>query len=246
MPKLVPSVDTDLAGRVDDRPRTEPRPQPTWTTTDRKLGRWACYLTVVLSVAYVPVMGVGFLANGGFADPVGDPYLATMELLILLMSVPLVLLFAAVHSYAPTSRKIVSRSSLAFVTVAVGITTCVHIVLLTVGRQTDQTSLPGYDQLLSWTWPSVVFGLDIAAWDFFFGIALILAALVFSGPGLPALVRRGLLLSGSLCLLGLVGAPLGDMGLRDIGIVGYAVVFPVVLLFLARLFAATPVAGGDA
>jgi hypothetical protein len=31
------------------------------------------------------------------------------------------------------------------------------------------------------------------------------------------------------------------MGVRDIGIAGYAVVLPVVLLVMARLFAATPV-----
>ncbi len=38
-----------------------------------------------------------------------------------------------------------------------------------------------------------------------------------------------------------MGAATGNMGLRDIGIVGYAVILPVVLLVMARLFAATPV-----
>jgi hypothetical protein len=109
------------------------------------------------------------------------------------------------------------------------------------GRQANVQTLPGYDMLLSWNWPSVVFALDIASWDFFFGFALVLAAAAFPGPGLPRLVRRGLLLSGALSLFGLVGAATGNMGVRDIGIVGYAVVLPVVLLVMARLFAATPV-----
>ena len=241
----MPSADAGVLSTLPGHPQIERTVQPTWTATDRNLGRWACYLSFVFSLAYVPTMLAGFLANGGFADPVGDPYLAVMELLILLTAIPLIVLFGAVHSYAPPSRKTLSLSAFAFVTLAVGTTVCVHLVLLTVGRQTDQTSLPGYDQLLSWTWPSVVFALDIAAWDFFFGVALILGALVFSGPGLPRLVRRGLLLSGALCLLGIVGAPLGNMGLRDIGVAGYAVVFPVVALVLARHFAATPVTGAD-
>jgi hypothetical protein len=41
-------------------------------------------------------------------------------------------------------------------------------------------------------------------------------------------------------MFGLVGAAMNNMAVRDIGIVGYAVVLPVVLLVMARLFAATP------
>lgn len=212
-----------------------------WTATSRNLGRWACYLAFLLSLAYVPAMLAGFSANGGFDHPVEDPYLAVMELLILPLAICLVVVFAAVHLFAPPSRQILGISSLALLTVMAGITCSVHIVALTVGHQTDRTTLPGYDRLFSWTWPSVIFALDIVAWDFFLGIALILAAFVFRGAGLPALVRRGLLLSGVLCLVGLIGAPLGNMSLRNVGIAGYAVVLPVVLLVLARLFTITPV-----
>lgn len=212
-----------------------------WTITDRGVGRVACQVSFLLSLAYVPAMLGGFLANGGFDKPIADPYLAIMELLILGLAIPLVMVFACVHSYATPDRKSLSLGALALVTLTVGITVCVHLVLLTLGRQTDATTLPGYDRLLSWNWPSVVFALDIASWDFCFGSALLLAAAVFKGPGLSGLVRRGLQLSGGLCLFGLVGAATGNMGVRDIGIVGYAVVLPVVLLLLARLFAVTPV-----
>jgi hypothetical protein len=214
-------------------------PSATWTSTERTVGRAACWVIFLLSLAYVPVMLAGFLANGGFDKPVADPYLAIMELLILLMAIPLVALFACVHTYAPANRKTITLSALALVTVAVGITVCVHVVLLTAGRQLDATS-PGYDLLLSWNWPSVAFALDIASWDFFLGFGLLLAATAFTGPGLSSLVRRGLQLSGAVCLFGLVGAATGNMGLRDIGIAGYAVILPVVLLLMARVFAATP------
>jgi hypothetical protein len=215
---------------------------PTWTSTERTVGRAACWVIFVLSVAYVPAMLAGFLANGGFDKPVADPYLGIMEVLILLMAIPLVMLFACVHAYAPANRKTLSLSALALVTVAVGITVCVHVVLLTAGRQLDAATSPGYNLLLSWTWPSVAFALDIASWDFFLGFGLILAATAFTGSGSPRLVRRGLLVSGAVCLFGLAGAATGNMGMRDIGIAGYAVILPVVLLVMVRVFAATSVA----
>jgi hypothetical protein len=216
-------------------------PNATWTSTERTVGRAACWAIFLLSLAYVPAMLAGFLVNGGFGKPVADPYLAVMELLILLMAIPLVALFACVHMFAPANRKSLTLTALALVTVAVGITVCVHVVLLTAGRQIDAATSPGYNLLLSWEWPSVAFALDIASWDFFLGFGLLLAAAAFTGPGLPRLVRRGLLLSGTVCLFGLVGAATGNMGWRDVGIAGYAVILPVVLLAMARLFAATPV-----
>jgi hypothetical protein len=213
---------------------------PTWTSSDRVIGPWACRAVFVLSVAYVPAMLAGFAANGGFDKPIADPYLAIMELLIMVMAIPLVVVFACVHAYASADRKSLSISALVLVTLTAGITVCVHLVLLTVGRQLDADTLPGYNVLLSWDWPSVVFALDIASCDFFLGFALLLAASAFKGHGLPEVVRRGLQVSGALCLFGLVGAATGNMSVRDIGIAGYAVVLPVVLLAMARLFEATP------
>jgi hypothetical protein len=86
----------------------------------------------------------------------------------------------------------------------------------------------------------MVYALDIAAWDFCLGVALLLAAPVFFGSRLAAWVRRGLIISGVLCLGGLLGAVLGDMDVRNIGVLGYAFVLPVVMLQMGRLFAATP------
>jgi hypothetical protein len=212
----------------------------TWTATDRNLGRWACYVFFALSLAYVPAMAAGFVANGNVSAPIRDPYLAIMELLILPLAVALVVVLAAMHSCAPPAGKTLSLAALALGALAAGTTICVHLVLLTVGREASETTLPGYDLLLSWTWPSVIYALDIAAWDLFLGAALVLAGLAFSGPGLSRLVRRGLLLSGTLCLAGLIGAALGNMGVRNIGIVGYALVLPVVLLVMARLMSVAP------
>lgn len=178
----------------------------------------------------MPVLVAGLFAAAPGA-PVPDPYNAVMELLIIPSSLSMVIAFVAVHRWAAPQRRLLSGSAVVFVALAAGITICVHGVLLTVGRQADATSLPGYALLLSWTWPSVVFALDIVAWDLFLGMGILLAA-----PVLYGWPSRLLVLSGVLCLAGITGAVTGDMNVRDIGIVGYAVVLPVALLLQGRRF----------
>jgi hypothetical protein len=83
----------------------------------------------------------------------------------------------------------------------------------------------------------VLYTLDILAWDWFFGLSMLLAAPVFTGDGkLHASVRAAMILRGTLSVAGLLGAAFGDMQRRGIGIAGYAVVFPVVWLLLALVF----------
>jgi hypothetical protein len=93
--------------------------------------------------------------------------------------------------------------------------------------------------LLSFEWPSVAYALDILAWDVFFALSVLSAAPVFRGSRLATSVRVSLIASGVLALAGLSGVVVGDMGLRSIGIFGYAGVFPVAALLLALLFQRT-------
>jgi hypothetical protein len=216
--------------------------QTEWTSMDRLLGKCSCYIVFGLALAYVPTMAAGFAAAGSLSAPIGDPYLAVMEVLILLLAVALVVAFAAVHAYAPAFKKTLSLSALVLVALTAGMTICVHFVVLTVGRQANETTLPGFTLLFSWTWPSMIYALDIAAWDFCLGFALLLAAPVFSGGRLSAWVRHGMMINGVLCSGGLLGAVLGNMNVRNIGIVGYALVLPVAMLLMGQLFAATPAA----
>lgn len=211
-----------------------------WTSTDRLLGKRSCYAQFGISMAYVPTMAAGVVAVGGFSAPIRDPYQAVMELLIFPSAVALVVAFAALHAYAPASKKSLSLSALVLVALMAGITVCVHVIVLTVGRQANETTMPGFKMLFSWTWPSMIYALDIAAWDFFLGVALLLAAPVFFGSRPAAWVRRGLIVSGLLCVGGLLGAVVGDMNVRNIGVLGYAFVLPFVMLQMGRVFAATP------
>jgi len=91
----------------------------------------------------------------------------------------------------------------------------------------------------SFEWPSVAYALDILAWDLFFGLSMLFAARVFSGDRLQLSIRMLMIASGVLALAGMSGVVVGDMQLRMIGVVGYAVLFPVVALLLTVLFGRT-------
>src|SRR4029079_13012016 len=88
----------------------------------------------------------------------------------------------------------------------------------------------------SFVWPSVPYALDILAWDYCFPLALLLAAPVFAGRGGERAVRTGMIVAGVLCLAGLLGVVTANMQIRNVGVLGYGGVFPVVVLLMARLF----------
>ena len=79
----------------------------------------------------------------------------------------------------------------------------------------------------------MVYALDILAWDWFYGLSLLFAALVFKGGRLQTALRIALAVSGALSLAGLMFLPFGDIQLRTIGIFGYAGLGPVVCLLVA-------------
>ena len=91
----------------------------------------------------------------------------------------------------------------------------------------------------------MAYTLDILAWDLFFALSMLFAAPVFKGDGLETAVRYLMIASGVLSLIGLIGVPLAIMhvgywlSVRNIGIVGYAVVAPIAFLLLAIVFGRT-------
>lgn len=58
-------------------------------------------------------------------------------------------------------------------------------------------------------------------------------------------VRNGLLIAGAMCLVGVIGPAVNHIALRQIGIIGYAIVWPIVCVPLSRAFrhAGLPSAG---
>jgi hypothetical protein len=216
-----------------------------FTPQHRTIGRAAAWAVFFLAVVYLVPLVLGLRSLASPQDPIGDPYFSMMELLIVLMAPAMVVSMVAVHAYARPEVKVYSFTALAFMLLLAGITSSVHFVILTVSHQIEAAVFPGLPLLLSFTWPSVAYTLDILAWDVFFALAMLFAAPVFKGGRLETTVRILLIVSGDLCLAGLIGVPLANMhvwfwyDVRNIGVLGYAVVAPVAFLLIGMLFGRT-------
>jgi hypothetical protein len=205
------------------------------TKADRWIGMWSARVLFAMGIAYAVTMVAGFAVMGNLSRPLADPYLAVMEVLILVMAPILVLLAVVIHACAPDGTKTYSMTALGWMLLVAGFTMTVHLVQLTVVRRIGPGAIEGFQYLFNWHWPSVLYGVDVAAWDIFFGLALLFAAPVFHAAGHVA-VRNGLLIAGAMCLVGIVGPAVNHIALRQIGIIGYAIVWPIVCVPLSKAF----------
>jgi hypothetical protein len=211
-----------------------------FTATARRLGIFSATATFILIFAYAVTLVVGLMSLESPQEPIGNPMFTILEILIIIMMPAMVALMVAVHAWAPMQAKTLSLTSVVFMGLLAGLTCSVHFVILTLSRQpkfTEQSWLP---LVLSFNWPSVVYALDILAWDIFFALSMLFAAPVFRGSRLAAWIRALMIASGVLALAGLSGVVVGHMQLRNIGIVGYVGVFLVVAALLAVLFFRAP------
>ncbi len=116
------------------------------------------------------------------------------------------------------------------------VTCCVHFAVLTLSREPTFTAATWTPLVFAFQWPSVVYALDILAWDLFFPLAALSAAGAVHGVGLAGLARGLLLGSAALAFVGLAGIPMVNMNIRNIGIIGYVVLFPIAAVMLAIVF----------
>lgn len=191
-----------------------------------RLGFLASSALVLVGVTYVVVVGFG-IAQAGLSDPIVDPILAVMEIITMIAALLIVVLMSAVHGYASENRKTLSLIALSFAVLMAGLTSGVHFIALTAGRQTGFAALE---------WPSALYATELLAWDVFLGLSLLFAAPVFAGAGLLAVARWAVTATGALCVIGAIGPIVGDMALQRIGIVGYGVALPIACLILALVF----------
>lgn len=207
-----------------------------FTTQHRIVGRAATWAVFVFGVVYAVITTLGFLSLQSPQDPIGEPFVTLMELLIVLMAPFYIISMVAIHAYALPAQKLYSLLALIFMILLTGLTSCIHFVVLTVGPPLAATGLSWAPLFFSWQWPSVAYAIDILAWDWFFALAMLFAAAVFKAGRLEKTVRVLMILSGVLSLAGLFGVLLADMQVRNIGIIGYAVVAPVAFLLIGIAF----------
>jgi hypothetical protein len=191
-----------------------------------RLGSVSGAMVVAVGVAYVAALGVGF-AKYGLSEPITDPLLAIMEVLTLASAIPLVSLVLAILLVAPKARRPQGILALCFIVMFATATSAVHLALLTAGRQLGTEGL---------VWPSPAYAVELLAWDLFLGVALILCASALDPQQASPALRRGVQVTGFLCVVGIIGPVLGNMRLQLVGVFGYGVALPVVALGLTRWF----------
>jgi hypothetical protein len=210
---------------------------PTFSEAARKLGILSALGTALLCPVYAVTLIGGLQSLSTPQEAIGDPFFAVLEILILLLAPMMVVLVVAIHAWAPEKTKVFGLVSLVFMSLLAVLTCSVHFVILTVSRNAAVAALTWAPLFFSFNWPSVVYALDILAWDILFPLSALFAACVFEGSRLANWIRGLLGVSGVLALAGLSGVVSGDMQLRNIGIIGYVGVFPIAALLLAILFA---------
>src|SRR5215203_7448655 len=207
-----------------------------FTATARRFGIFSAAATVILLGEYAVTLTVGLASLESPQQPIGDPMFSILEVLIIITMPAMVALMVAVHAWAPMHAKTLSLTSVVFMGLLAGVTCSLHFVSLTLSRQPEFTGQSWLPLVFSFNWPSVAYALDILGWDVFFPLSMLFAAPVFWGSRLAAWIRVMMIASGVLALAGLSGVVVGDMQLRNIGIVGYVGVFLVVAALLAVLF----------
>jgi hypothetical protein len=203
---------------------------------------WSAVAIVLISAAYILTGLIWLVSNLEVARTRGlapsEPYLAVLETLILLLTPPLIGLFAAIHTYAPPDRKTCSLAAFGFAVLLAGITGVVHFVELTSIRRTANSRMAEVFAMYDASGRlAPMLAVDLVAWDFFLGFGLLFAAPIFKGDKLQRAIRLSMALSGLLCLIGVSGPATGDLRLQYPAIFGYAFVFPFVCLLLAIFFA---------
>jgi hypothetical protein len=184
---------------------------------------------------YVAVLSVGLLTLPSSEHQIQEPWFRLMELLIIAIASAMVALTVALHAIASPEHRPMALLGIVFLSLCAVVTCAVHFSILVLSRH------PAFDGawhhlVFSFRWPSLAYVLDILAWDFFFPLGALFAALAVQGAGLARAARVLMIVSSILALLGLLGVPLANMQVRNIGIFGYAVLFPIAAALLAGLY----------
>lgn len=202
----------------------------------RRVGAIAAAGYAAASLTYAVLLVVGLASLPSPDAAIGDPIFSLLEILILLMVPLVVAIFCAIHALAPADARAASLAAVIFAGLLAGVTAVVHFSILTLSRQPEFAELAIASRLFAFEWPSLAYALDILAWDVFFALA-VLFAIPAIGPGpFARSIRWGLGISGALALAGLLGVVMGDMQVRNIGILGYVGTFTVTAVLLSLHF----------
>jgi hypothetical protein len=199
-----------------------------------RLAHYSGLGVIGLHLAYAAATIGGFLTLESPRHPIADPWFAMMEVLIIALGPP-VLVFLVALSEVEAARRSWILAAAILTGIAFALSASLHAVLLGIGRSHTLVAKEG---MLAFTWPSVAYAVDILAWDWFFACALLCAGMGLKDAPAMRYASQTFLLAGLIALAGLLGPALSSMAVRNLGIVGYAGLFPVAVGLVLRALAA--------
>jgi len=195
------------------------------------LGRIVSWTVSSIITIYLVTLILGFISLKSPDEPIGNPYFYILEILIIMLAPMMVFSLVIVHKSTPEKLKIYSLTALIFISIMACITCCLHFIVLTLSQKEAFLSHDWSSLVFSFSWPSLAYVIDILAWDFFFALSMLFLSATFRKNGLEKVIRILLIMSGFLSFIGLLGVPMNNMQVRNIGIVGYTL-FAIVIFFL--------------
>lgn len=213
----------------------------TLTKNSKIIGTFSSWILTFLLVTYAFVLILGIFSLQNKNDQIGNPYFTILEVLIILMMIPMIISIVTLHLYASEKDKIYSLLSLTMIVITTVITSLVHFLILTLSRLPEFSTLKYSFLLFSFQWPSIVYSLDILAWDWFFPFSMLFASKVFHTGIIERIIKVFCIISGILSLIGLIGIPMSNMQIRMIGVIGYVGVTPFIFFLMGVVFRKTKI-----
>lgn len=205
-----------------------------------RIGLGAAIFNIIGGVAYLAILAIMIATATPMSDPAAHPLIAASALM-LVGPLGLIPLWTAIHLATAEDKRVLSLTSLVFAILFSAATSINRWVHLTVVRESLTGSLI---QGLEWFTPygehSIMYAIEMLAYGWFLGFALLSLAPVFHGQGnrLENSLFWTLLASGALCLLGGMGELFGleSMLLFLLSMTGWGLGLGLVNILLAAWF----------
>lgn len=181
-----------------------------------KSGFWASVIVALLGVIYLVLLGLSTMTSG---LPPSEPYLSSLNILVLLCGPALVFWSVCLYEVCPSGQRVYGMTSVVLMGGFAALTSINRFVAMTVVRQSASTE--NLALIMPYGWPSVMLALEILGWGFFMGFALVAAAFIFRGSRLQTAIFWSMLLSGILCISAAVTMMAGNMNLMLLGAIGW-------------------------
>ncbi len=213
-----------------------------------KLGYWAAILSIILGVGY----GIGLIMLmaffptppwtniAAFVAALQPASIAALTLCqaTMFLSAPLnTILFCSIHDYAPPERKILTRIGLCMIVATMVLGSQMYFVQFSAVRANiAHGTLAGLEHFLQLNPHSALNAIGMLGWTFFFGLAFLFVAPIFSEGRLERGIKYSFAICGGCALLGGAGFLLESVALQMIYVIGITLAGTASVVLLSIFF----------